>query len=77
MTLDAALSALGGLAAAGYIERTPRGWRLRKQTTSYRKAPDTLALQPPPTPEPDPTELPHLRTISCTQATKGDESPAS
>ncbi|MET8866681.1 DNA-processing protein DprA [Nonomuraea sp. NPDC004580] len=58
VTLDAALSALGGLAAAGYIERTPRGWRLRKPSTSYRKAPDTLALQPPPTPEPDPTDLP-------------------
>jgi DNA processing protein len=56
--LDVALSALGGLAAAGYIERTPRGWRLRKQTTSYRKAPDSAALQPPLSPEPDPADIP-------------------
>ncbi|WP_344879641.1 DNA-processing protein DprA [Nonomuraea antimicrobica] len=58
VSLDAALSALGGLAAAGYIERTPKGWRLRKQTTAYRKAPDSAALEPPPTPEPDPTDTP-------------------
>ncbi|MFC5831415.1 DNA-processing protein DprA [Nonomuraea insulae] len=56
--LDATLSALGGLAAAGYIERTTNGWRLRKQTTAYRKAPDSAALAPPPTPEPDPTDTP-------------------
>ncbi|SDJ66582.1 DNA processing protein [Nonomuraea jiangxiensis] len=59
--LDAALSALGGLAAAGYIERTTSGWRLRKQTTTYPKAPDSAALEPPPTPEPqDPPEDPTL-----------------
>ncbi|MGW0809737.1 DNA-processing protein DprA [Nonomuraea sp. NPDC002799] len=56
--LDTALSALGGLAAAGYIERTKHGWRLRKQTTTYPKASDATALQPPPTPEPDPTDDP-------------------
>ncbi|SPL97536.1 Rossmann fold nucleotide-binding protein Smf possibly involved in DNA uptake [[Actinomadura] parvosata subsp. kistnae] len=56
--LDTTLSALGGLAAAGYIERTSKGWRLRKQTTTYRKASDSTALEPPPTPEPDPTDLP-------------------
>ncbi|MEV0378878.1 DNA-processing protein DprA [Nonomuraea sp. NPDC050643] len=58
MSLDATLSALGGLAAAGYIERTASGWRLRKQTTSYRKAPDSAALEPPPTPQHAPTDHP-------------------
>jgi DNA processing protein len=47
VSLDAALSALGGLAAAGYIERAANGWRLRKPATSYRKAPESAALQPP------------------------------
>ncbi|MFC4013047.1 DNA-processing protein DprA [Nonomuraea purpurea] len=56
--LDTALSALGGLAAAGYIERTTRGWRLRKQPSSYLKAPESDALEPPPIPEPDPTDVP-------------------
>jgi DNA processing protein len=56
--LDTTLSALGGLAAAGYIERTTNGWRLRKQLTTYRKAPDTATLEPPPAPEPDPTDTP-------------------
>ncbi|TMR90285.1 DNA-protecting protein DprA [Nonomuraea basaltis] len=57
--LDAALSALGGLAAAGYIERTPDGWRLRKQTTTYRKASESTALEPPPIAEDmDPTQDP-------------------
>ncbi|SEG54456.1 DNA processing protein [Nonomuraea solani] len=56
--LDATLSALGGLAAAGYIERTTKGWRIRKQVTSYPKAPESAALEPPPTPHPDPTEPP-------------------
>ncbi|MEQ4723444.1 DNA-processing protein DprA [Nonomuraea sp. B19D2] len=58
VSLDAALSALGGLAAAGYIERTTNGWRLRRQTASYRKAPDSAVLEPPPMPAPDPTEEP-------------------
>ncbi|MFB4265713.1 DNA-processing protein DprA [Nonomuraea sp. GTA35] len=58
MSLDATLSALGGLAAAGYVERIPKGWRLRRQTASYRKAPDSAALEPPPAPEPDPAEIP-------------------
>ncbi|MGP4094026.1 DNA-processing protein DprA [Nonomuraea sp. KM90] len=56
--LDTTLSALGGLAAAGYIERTENGWRLRKQTTTYRKASDSAALDPPPTPQPDPADSP-------------------
>ncbi|PZG03463.1 DNA-protecting protein DprA, partial [Nonomuraea aridisoli] len=56
--LDAALSALGGLAAAGYIERSANGWRLCKQTASYRKAPDSAVLDPPRAPEPDPAETP-------------------
>ncbi|WP_344209124.1 DNA-processing protein DprA [Nonomuraea bangladeshensis] len=47
VNLSTALSALGGLAAAGYIERAADGWRLRKQTTSYRKAPDSAVLEPP------------------------------
>ncbi|MEW9555240.1 DNA-processing protein DprA [Nonomuraea sp. NPDC050783] len=57
--LDAALSALGGLAAAGYIERAPDGWRLRKHTASYRKAPEAAALDLPPVAEDsDPTQDP-------------------
>ncbi|MEU8403332.1 DNA-processing protein DprA [Nonomuraea sp. NPDC048892] len=56
--LDTALSALGGLAAAGYVERSTKGWRLRKQQTAYRKALDSATLEPPPTPEPDPAEVP-------------------
>ncbi|MEU6720034.1 DNA-processing protein DprA [Nonomuraea sp. NPDC046802] len=56
--LDTALSALGGLAAAGYIERTTRGWRLRNQRSSYLKAPESDTLEPPPVPEPDPTDVP-------------------
>jgi DNA processing protein len=45
LSLDAALSALGGLAAAGYIERSPDGWRLRKQKTAYRKASEATTLE--------------------------------
>ncbi|MFG1707665.1 DNA-processing protein DprA [Nonomuraea sp. M3C6] len=64
--LDTALSALGGLAAAGYIERTTNGWRLRKQTTTYPKVPDSAALEPPPTPEPtDPTQDPLFADDDC------------
>ncbi|WP_236051428.1 DNA-processing protein DprA [Nonomuraea cypriaca] len=55
--MDATISALGGLAAAGYIERTANGWRLRKQLTAYPKAPESAVLDPPPTPEhTDPTQ---------------------
>ncbi|TMR10022.1 DNA-protecting protein DprA [Nonomuraea zeae] len=61
VSLDTTLSALGGLAAAGYIERAANGWRLRKQTASYPKAPDTAVLEPPPVREDlDPTEDPPL-----------------
>ncbi len=36
--LDAALSALGGLAAAGYVERVEKGWRIRTPASAaYRK----------------------------------------
>jgi DNA processing protein len=57
--LDTTLSALGGLAAAGYIERSPDGWRLRKQTTAYRKATDSTILERPPIAEDtDPTQEP-------------------
>ncbi|WP_228011131.1 DNA-processing protein DprA [Nonomuraea phyllanthi] len=58
VSLDAALSALGGLAAAGYIERATNGWRLRKESASYRKAPDSAFLEPPSTPEPAPLDDP-------------------
>ncbi|MER6006921.1 DNA-processing protein DprA [Nonomuraea angiospora] len=58
LSLDATLSALGGLAAAGYIERTTNGWRLRKQFASYPKAPDSAAPEPPATPEPDASDDP-------------------
>lgn len=56
--LDATLSALGGLAAAGYIERSANGWRLCRQTVSYRKAAESAVLDPPPAPAPDPDETP-------------------
>ncbi|RVX37742.1 DNA processing protein [Nonomuraea polychroma] len=57
--LDATLSALGGLAAAGYIERSPDGWRLRKQGATYRKAAGSTHLEPPQTAEDsDPTQEP-------------------
>ncbi|MGP3954740.1 DNA-processing protein DprA [Nonomuraea sp. 3N208] len=57
--LDATMSALGGLAAAGYIERSPDGWRLRKQGTTYRKASEAAVLEPPRIVEyADPTEDP-------------------
>ncbi|NUS08170.1 MAG: DNA-protecting protein DprA, partial [Nonomuraea sp.] len=52
VSMEITLSALGGLAAAGYIERMPSGWRLRKTTASYLKAPDSVALTPPTTIEP-------------------------
>ncbi|NUW46706.1 DNA-protecting protein DprA [Nonomuraea rhodomycinica] len=39
VSLDATLSALGGLAAAGYVERVEKGWRLRRPASaSYRKS---------------------------------------
>lgn len=39
--LDTALSALGGLAAAGYVERVEKGWRVRRASAAYRRL-DTL-----------------------------------
>ncbi|MEV0150137.1 MULTISPECIES: DNA-processing protein DprA [unclassified Nonomuraea] len=45
VSLDATLSALGGLAAAGYVERVEKGWRLRRASASYRKA-DTALPDP-------------------------------
>jgi DNA processing protein len=43
--LNAAISALGSLAAAGYVERTPNGWRARRPPSPvYRQA--TPADQP-------------------------------
>ncbi|NRQ40655.1 DNA-protecting protein DprA, partial [Nonomuraea sp. NN258] len=53
VSMDVTLSALGGLAAAGYIERSPKGWRLRRSPqAAYPKADDTSAGQcPPPAPE--------------------------
>ncbi|WP_223166938.1 DNA-processing protein DprA [Nonomuraea sp. SYSU D8015] len=57
--LDTTLSALGALAAAGYIERSPDGWRLRKQTTTYRKASESTALECPSiADDTDPTQEP-------------------
>jgi DNA processing protein len=54
VSMDATMSALGGLAAAGYIERSPKGWRLRRVTSSYPKANDSVAAIPPPAPEDSP-----------------------
>lgn len=48
--LGTALSCLGGLAAAGYIERTAHGWRLRR----------TPAPRPQPAPDPALTNHPAL-----------------
>jgi DNA processing protein len=57
--LDATLSALGGLAAAGYIERAAKGWCLRKQRASYPRASESAVLEPPPVREDvDPTQDP-------------------
>ncbi|MCK2221523.1 DNA-processing protein DprA [Actinomadura sp. ATCC 31491] len=85
VSLGEALSALGGLAAAGYIERSTDGWRLRKTTTSYRKAPDSAALVPrradddsdptqdPPFPDEDDLEdHDHNRAIPDNQPDQGD-----
>lgn len=58
VSMDITLSALGGLAAAGYIERAGGGWRLRKTTSSYPKAPETMALTPPPANEAPATDPP-------------------
>ncbi|WP_082310906.1 DNA-processing protein DprA [Nonomuraea sp. SBT364] len=47
VSLNTALSALGSLAAAGYVERVPKGWRIRKAPSPvYRKAPDSVSLPP-------------------------------
>ncbi|TMR07115.1 DNA-protecting protein DprA [Nonomuraea turkmeniaca] len=56
--LDATLSALGGLAAAGYIERSPDGWRVRKLGTTYRKASEAAVLEPRMAEDADPTQEP-------------------
>lgn len=59
VSLDVALSALGGLGAAGYVERTDKGWRLRRTTSAaYRKAPESAALDTPPAREDAPDDLP-------------------
>ncbi|MFI6919344.1 DNA-processing protein DprA [Nonomuraea spiralis] len=58
VSMEITLSALGGLAAAGYIERTAGGWRLRKTTVSYLKAPESIALDPPPANEAPATDPP-------------------
>ncbi|MFI6319565.1 DNA-processing protein DprA [Nonomuraea sp. NPDC050556] len=52
--LPTALSCLGGLAAAGYIDRTPTGWRLRRPTPppahpSLANPPALANPQPPDT----------------------------
>ncbi|MFB4293959.1 DNA-processing protein DprA [Nonomuraea sp. ATR24] len=47
--LNTALSALGSLAAAGYVERVPKGWRIRKAPSPvYPKATPTAVDQPTP-----------------------------
>lgn len=51
--LNTVLSALGGLAAAGYVERVPKGWRTRATASPvYSKAQEALALDTPPPPTP-------------------------
>ncbi len=71
--LNTVLSALGGLAAAGYIERVPKGWRTRRTASPvYPKAQETLALNTPPpsaptdhTPPPtDPDQFPTTESAS-------------
>ncbi|MFG3442648.1 DNA-processing protein DprA [Nonomuraea sp. NPDC047897] len=62
--LDAALSSLGGLAAAGYVERVEKGWRIRKPAAAAYRKHDSLpdpadssgadAFAEPPSPQ-DPT----------------------
>ncbi|WP_308250717.1 DNA-processing protein DprA [Nonomuraea rhizosphaerae] len=59
VSLDAALSALGGLAAAGYVERVEKGWRTRRTApTAYQKAHDTAPSRPSPSDATDPDDLP-------------------
>jgi DNA processing protein len=59
VSLDVALSSLGGLAAAGYIERVPKGWRTRKTVSpSYEKADPETATDSPPSPLTIPDEMP-------------------
>jgi len=57
--LNTALSSLGSLAAAGYIERATNGWRIRKAASPvYPKADDTLVLTAAPHPPESPDAFP-------------------
>ncbi|MEU7853766.1 DNA-processing protein DprA [Nonomuraea sp. NPDC049141] len=59
VSLDAALSALGGLAAAGYVERVDKGWRTRKTPSStYQKANETAPPRQYPSDQTDYDDLP-------------------
>ncbi|MEU7739652.1 DNA-processing protein DprA [Nonomuraea sp. NPDC049158] len=59
VSLDAALSALGGLAAAGYIERVAKGWRTRKTPSrTYVKADETAPPRQYPSDLTDDDDLP-------------------
>ncbi len=56
--LNAALSALGALAAAGYVERVAKGWRARGTASPvYPKATEALVLDTPPRPTDSPSPL--------------------
>lgn len=59
VSLDTALSALGGLAAAGYIERVAKGWRTRKTPSrTYMKADETAPPRQYPSDLTDGDDLP-------------------
>ena len=59
VSLDTALSALGGLAAAGYIERVAKGWRTRKTPSrTYVKADETAPPRQYPSDLTDDDDLP-------------------
>lgn len=59
VSLDAALSALGGLAAAGYIERVDKGWRTRKTPPrTYQKANEMAPPRQYPSDQTDHDDLP-------------------
>ncbi|MEV6159226.1 DNA-processing protein DprA [Nonomuraea sp. NPDC052129] len=59
VSLDTALSALGGLAAAGYVERVAKGWRTRKTPPkTYVKADETAPPRQYPSDLTDDDDLP-------------------
>ncbi|WP_336208209.1 DNA-processing protein DprA [Nonomuraea sp. LPB2021202275-12-8] len=73
--LNTALSSLGALAAAGYIERAANGWRTRKTASPvYPKARDTLVLNTAPQPAPD-NDPPRPKPTGAERPSSHESSP--